>query len=209
MSIRTLSILFIAFISLASFEKKIQQTGNEWVYEQEKKGIKIFTKKSKWGNLRDSRAVMQVAATPEEMYKLLTDFDHYSTWMNRCSKSRLVARLSDNEFIAHLHFESPWPVKDRDCVVRVKVVKDANGVITITQTSEPKYIKEEDDAVRIVQLNSIWRLTPKNGGTEIVNEYGTNPGGNIPDWMVNTQSVEYPQATFEGLQIKATSKKGR
>lgn len=209
MSIRTLSLLFIAFLSLASFDKKIQQNGNEWIYEQEKKGIKIFTKKSKWGNLRDSRAVMQVAATPEEMYKLLTDFDHYSTWMNRCSKSRLVARLSDNEFIAHLHFSSPWPVKDRDCVVRVKVVKEANGVITITQISEPKYIKEQDDVVRIEQLTSVWRLTPKNGGTEIVNEYGTNPGGNIPDWMVNTQSVDYPQATFEGLQIKATTKKGR
>lgn len=206
MKIPNFLLILLAFVSLTSFHK--QQTGNEWIYEQEKKGIKIFTKKSKWGNLRDSRAVMQVASTPEEMLKLLTDFEHYSTWMNRCSKSRLVARLSDNEFIAHMHFSSPWPVKDRDCVVRVKVNKDANGAITITQTSEPKYIKEQDDVVRIVQLSSIWRLTPKNGGTEIVNEYGTNPGGNIPDWMVNTQSVDYPQATFEGLQIKATTKKG-
>lgn len=206
MKIPNFLLILLAFVSLTSFHK--QQTGNEWIYEQEKKGIKIFTKKSKWGNLRDSRAVMQVASTPEEMLKLLTDFEHYSTWMNRCSKSRLVARLSDSEFIAHLHFSSPWPVKDRDCVVRVKVITDANGAITITQTSEPKYIKEQDDVVRIVQLSSIWRLTPKNGGTEIVNEYGTNPGGNIPDWMVNTQSVDYPQATFEGLQIKATTKKG-
>lgn len=208
MKIRTLSILFIAFLSLASFNR--QQSGNEWVYEQSKKGIKIFTKKGRWGNLRDSRAVMQVANTPEEMLKLLTDFDNYHTWMPRCTKSRLVARLSDSEFIVHMHFDAPWPVKDRDCVVRVKVIKDTStGAITITQTSEPKYIKEQDDVVRITQLVSTWKLVPKDGGTEVVNEYASNPGGNIPDWMVNTESVDQPMQTFENLQIKATTKKGK
>lgn len=149
---------------------------------------------------------MQVAKTPDEMMKLLTDFDNYHTWMPRCSKSRMVARLSDNEFIAHLHFEAPWPVKDRDCVVRVKVVKDSkNGSITITQTSEPKYLKAENDVVRIEQLVSTWKLIPKNGGTEVVNEYASNPGGNIPDWMVNTESVDQPMQTFENLQQKVNT----
>ncbi|MBS1612966.1 MAG: SRPBCC family protein [Bacteroidetes bacterium] len=197
-------LILLAFLSLSSFHR--QQTGNEWVYEQSKKGIKVFTKKSKWGHLRDARAVMQVAKTPDEMMKLLTDFDNYHTWMPRCSKSRMVARLSDNEFIAHLHFEAPWPVKDRDCVVRVKVVKDSkNGSITITQTSEPKYLKAENDVVRIEQLVSTWKLIPKNGGTEVVNEYASNPGGNIPDWMVNTESVDQPMQTFENLQQKVNT----
>ena len=35
-------ILFLAVVSLASFKK---QVNDEWVYEQEKKGIKVFTKK--------------------------------------------------------------------------------------------------------------------------------------------------------------------
>jgi ribosome-associated toxin RatA of RatAB toxin-antitoxin module len=197
-------LILLAFLSLSSFHR--QQTGSEWVYEQSKKGIKVFTKKSKWGHLRDARAVMQVAKTPDEMMKLLTDFDNYHTWMPRCSKSRMVARLSDNEFIAHLHFEAPWPVKDRDCVVRVKVVKDSkNGSITITQTSEPKYLKAENDVVRIEQLVSTWKLIPKNGGTEVVNEYASNPGGNIPDWMVNTESVDQPMQTFENLQQKVNT----
>lgn len=203
MKIRTFLLLTLAILSLASFKK--QQDGNEWVYEQSKKGIKVFTKKSKWGHLRDARAVMQVAKTPEEMLKMLTDFNNYHTWMPRCSKSRLVARLSDSEFIVHLHFEAPWPVKDRDCVVRVKVTKDNSGAITITQTSEPKYLKAENDVVRIEQLVSTWKLIPRNGGTEIVNEYASNPGGNIPDWMVNTESVDQPMQTFENLQQKVNT----
>ena len=198
-------VVFLAFISLASFKKP--QQNNEWVYEQEKKGIKVFTKKGKWGNLRDSKAVMLVNGTPQQIYELLTDFNNYSSWYPRCSKSRILARLNENEMIIQLHFNAPWPVKDRDCILRVKTVRDANGTITIYQTSEPKYVREEADVVRIQQIQAIWKLTPKNGGTEVLNEYASNPGGNIPDWMTNSQSVETPMATFETIQDKTTGKK--
>jgi ribosome-associated toxin RatA of RatAB toxin-antitoxin module len=198
-------LVLLAFISLASFKK---QTTDEWVYEQEKKGIKVFTKKGKWGHLRDSKATMQVSSTPEQMLATLTDFNNYSAWFPRCSKSRMIARLNENEVIVHLYFNAPWPVKDRDCVIRIKTVKDkSTGVITLFETSEPKYIREEDDVVRIQQIQSVWKLTPKNGGTEVLNEYSSNPGGSIPDWMTNTQSVETPIATFENLKEKATANK--
>ncbi len=201
-------IIFLAFASLTSLKLTKQQQVDEWVYEREKKGIKIFTRKGKWGHLRDSKAIMQVSSTPEQTLKVLTDFDHYTAWFPRCRKSRIVARLSDNEFIAHLVFTAPWPIKDRDCVVRIKVQRDPKtGIIVVTETSEPKYLKEEQDVVRIQQLISTWKLIPSNGGTQIVNEYSSNPGGNIPDWMTNTQSVETPLATFEGLQQKTSTQK--
>ncbi len=201
-------IVFLALLSLASFRSAPQQTGGGWVYERDKKGIKIFTRKSKWGKLRDSRASMVVAISPDQMLKVLTDFNNYKTWMPRCRKSGVVARLSDNEFIVHMVFNGTWPVKDRDCVVRVKWEKDPKtGIIVITETSEPKYIREEDDAVRIQQLVATWKLIPTNGGTEVVNEYSSNPGGNIPDWLTNTQSVDNPYSTFENLQEKAQTQK--
>ena len=198
-------ILFLAVVSLASFKK---QVNDEWVYEQEKKGIKVFSKKGRWGHLRDSKATMLVSLSPEQMLTTLTDFDNYKSWFPRCSKSRVVARLNESENIVHLHFNAPWPVKDRDCVIRVKIEKDkTGGAITITETSEPKYIREEADVVRILQIQSVWKLVSKNGGTEVTNEYSSNPGGNIPDWMTNTQSVENPMNTFENLKEKSAVKK--
>jgi ribosome-associated toxin RatA of RatAB toxin-antitoxin module len=201
-------IVFLAFLSLASHATPPQQQVDGWVYERDKKGIKIFTRKGKWGKLRDSKAMMTVAATPDQMLKVLTDFNNYKSWMPRCRKSSVVARLGDNEFIVHMVFNGTWPVKDRDCVVRIKYEKDpATGVITITETSEPKYIREEADIVRIQQLVATWRLVPKDGGTEVTNEYSSNPGGNIPDWLVNTQSVDNPYSTFENLQEKSSTRK--
>jgi ribosome-associated toxin RatA of RatAB toxin-antitoxin module len=198
-----LVILLLVFLSLASFKKQV----NDWVYEREKKGIKVFTRKGKWGNFRDSRATMLVTSKPEQLLSVLTDFDNYKSWYPRCSASRIVARLNENEMIVQMHFNAPWPIKDRDCVIRVRVQKDKDGTITIFQTSEPKYIREESDVVRIQQIQAVWKLSPRNGGTEVTNEYSSNPGGNIPDWMTNTQSVETPIATFESLQEKSNAKK--
>jgi len=201
-------IVFLAFLSLASFKPQQRQQVDGWVYERDKKGIKIFTRKSKWGKLRDCKATMIVAIAPEQMLKVLTDFDNYKTWMTRCRKCAVIARLSDNEFIVHMVFNGTWPVKDRDCVVRVKYEKDPQtGIIIITETSEPRYIREEADIVRIQQLVSTWKLIPRNGGTEVINEYASNPGGNIPDWLTNTQSVENPYSTFENLQEKSSTRK--
>ncbi len=198
-------ILFLALFTLGSW-RSAQQV-NEWVYEQEKKGIKIFTKKSKWGKLRDAKAVMLVSNSPEDMLRLLTDFDNYPNWVPRCKSAKVVARLNANEFIAHMVFNAPWPVSDRDCVLRIKVDRQPNGTIIMTETSEPKYLKEQEGVVRIEQMVAVWKFVPKAGGTEVTNEYSSNPGGTIPDWMTNTQSVENPMTTFENLQKQVVSHK--
>lgn len=195
------TIFSFLFIQLASICLAQNGKVDEWVYEREKKGIKVFTKKSKWGKLRDSKAVMLVSESPEEMYRLLTDFDNYPKWLPRCKRARIVAHLNEKEFIAQIVFNVPWPFKDRDCVLRVKVDRDPKtGTILITEVSEPKYIREQEGVVRIQQLVATWKLVPKSGGTEVTNEYGSNPGSDIPDWLTNTQSIETPMATFENIR---------
>lgn len=166
-------ILFLAFCSLTSFRIHPPQD-DQWIYEREKKGIKIFTKKNKWSKLRDCKATMTVAITPDQMLRVLTDFEHYD-WMPRCKKSRVIARLSDSEFIVYQVYTAPWPVKDRDCVIHYKIDRDPkNGSILITEASEPKYLRESADYVRIEQLVATWKLVPDgNGGTQVVN--GTQP----------------------------------
>lgn len=197
----------LAIMILGGFREKNRGQVDGWVLEREKKGIKIFTKKGKWGKLRDSKAIMVVSAKPEEMLKLLSDFDNYPNWMPKCKKAKVIARLSANEFIGQIVFNAPWPVADRDCVVRVKINREPNGVITMSQTSEPKYIKEEEGVVRIQQMVGVWKLVPKGNGTEVTNEYASNPGGSIPDWLINTQSVDAPLETFESIQQKVSTMK--
>ena len=190
------SVLLIAMSMVAmSFQV------DDWLLAREKKGIKVFTKKSRWGKLRDSKAEMILPNTNvEAIVKMIVDFDSYQLWLPRCGNAKVLARLSDNEFIAYMVFKSPWPVSDRDCVVRVRVERDADGGVTIHETSEPKYINKKSNVVRIEQMFSTWHFVPRGDGVAVSNEYSTNPGGDIPDWLTNTQSVENPYDIFVTIQ---------
>ena len=182
-----------------------------WLLERNKKGIKVFTRKGKWSKLRDSKADMLVPNTSvEDIIKLLTDFDNFPNWLPRCRFGKVVARLSDSEFIGYMVFKSPWPVADRDCAVRVKVEQDpATGAVTIHETSEPHQVTRKSDVVRIEQLNSVWHLVPQGNDVQVTNEYATNPGGNIPEWLTNTQSVESPFDVFSTIQQVMPSVKSK
>lgn len=195
---------------LSSFTWRFQV--DEWLLEREKKGIKVFTKKSRWGKLRDSKAEMLLPnAKIDELVKFICDFDNYPNWVPRCREAKVLARISGDEFIAYMIFKSPWPVADRDCVVRVKVTRDpATGTVNIHETSEPKYINHRSNVVRIEQMYSNWRIVPQAGGLMVTNEYSTNPGGTIPDWLTNTQSVDNPYDIFTTIQnVIPSANKGK
>lgn len=192
--------LILLSLSLSSFTFRFQV--DDWLLEREKKGIKVFTKKSRWGRLRDSKAEMLLPnAKVEDLVRFITDFDSYPKWVPRCREAKVLARISDNEFIAYMIFKSPWPVADRDCVVRVKVERDpTTGIVVIRETSEPKYVNRRSNVVRIEQMSSVWRIVPQKGGLLVSNENSTNPGGTIPDWLTNTQSVDNPYDIFTTIQ---------
>lgn len=191
--------LSILLITLSSFSWW-QVDG--WLLEREKKGVKVFTRKGKWGKLRDSKAEMVLTSTNvDAVVHFITDFDNYPAWMPRCRAAKVLARLNENEFIGYTVVKCPWPLADRDCVVRVKVDRDpATGIVVISETSEPKYINRKSDVVRIEQMYATWRIVPNGSGATVTNEYSSNPGGGIPDWMTNTQSVEQPYEMFTTIQ---------
>ena len=197
MKIKTLHLVLLS-LTLCSFTTF---QVDDWLLEREKKGIKVFTKKSKWGRLRDSKADMVLANTKvEDVVKFLIDFDNYPNWMPRCRTAKVLARFSDNEFIGYTVLKC-WPLADRDCVLRITVQKDpATGIVVINEVSEPKYINHKSNVVRIEQMFATWRIVPKDGGAEVTNEYSSNPGGGIPDWLTNTQSVENPFEMFSTIQ---------
>ncbi len=204
MKIRVIHLLLLV-LTLTSFTWRFQV--DDWLLERERKGIKVFTKKSRWGRLRDSKAEMLLPnGNINDLVAFICNFDNYPNWVPRCREAKVMARISDSEFIAYMIFKSPWPVADRDCVVRVKVERDpATGAVTIHETSEPRYVSRRSNVIRIEQMFSTWRIVPQSGGLKVTNENSTNPGGDIPDWLTNTQSVDNPYNIFTTIQNSITS----
>jgi hypothetical protein len=68
-----------------------------------------------------------------------------------------------------------------------KVQQDpVSGKVTATSTSTPSMAPEKSDAVRIKDAKTVWTIYPGSGGWLYVEYYVySNPGGNLPDWLVN------------------------
>jgi hypothetical protein len=94
-------------------------------------------------------------------------------------------------------------VANRDCVERVKIERNEATRTTIMHiTSDPKYLSPVEGVVRIEKMIAYWKIVEKADGVEVTNEYASDPGGSLPDWVVNAQSVEGPYETFTSIQNK-------
>jgi len=195
----------LLFLFLCSFQlpKLPSNTLSEWKLEKTKDNIQVFTRPSANSNLKDSKVLSIVDGTPEEVLDLLLQFDAYEDWIPKCKESRLLKKVSETDYYYYARYAAPWPVSDRDVVIHFTVTKEASGRIVCQLIGEANYIEEVSGVVRVPHSNGRWFLTPqKDGKVEIINQYGSSPGGNIPDWLANTTAVSTPFDTMRNLVRK-------
>ena len=74
-------------------------------------------------------------------------------------------------------------------------------VVTIKQTAKPDYIPEKKNIVRVQRIEGFWQFTPQeDGSVEIVYQVLSDPGGEIPVWLVNASLVSQPYQTLLKMQ---------
>ncbi|HRI27333.1 MAG TPA: START domain-containing protein [Chitinophagales bacterium] len=172
---------------------------NDWQLAKEQSGIKVFTRSGK-AEMKEYRGEAVIEAPVEEVFAVLNKFDEYSTWMPSCLENKIIKRVSDAEFYQYNVTDAPWPVSDRDSVMKTKITKQASGVITIELTAVPDYIPEKKGRIRVPTFKGLWKLTPKNGKTEVIYEGKPSTGGNIPTWLANSSVVDIPLNTLTNLK---------
>ena len=83
-----------------------------------------------------------------------------------------------------------------------------NGALVSESKSINEFKEENTDNIRVPHLHSVWTFEPIESGlikmTYILN---SDPGGNIPDWLVNLAIDEGPVQTIKRfLDLLKTNK---
>jgi hypothetical protein len=60
-------------------------------------------------------------------------------------------------------------------------------------------------SVRMKNLKGSYELTPVEGGTAVVYTVDSDPGGNLPGWLVRDASKDLPLQTLKKLRSRAES----
>ena len=180
-----------------------------WDLEQDDDGIKVFTQEIEGSDFKAFKGEMDAQAQLDEVLSVIRDVESMDEWLHECIASQIVETSSENEMIVYQETSAPWPVTDRNFVLKMKVNRAEDGqsaVINFSALVEPEV--SNDDCVRVTELTGSWTLTQINNETlNIVYQTSADPAGDIPSWLANAFVVDQPYNTLKNLRERVRKKR--
>lgn len=172
---------------------------NAWKQVGSENGIEVFTRTGENSAIKEIRISCIVNASLESVSNFLSDVASYSDWVYKCNSSRIIKRTSAGEFIYYITLDFPFPFVDRDLTIESKHWIDQNTGVYHSQSFAIKaQATQNEEYVHINEFESEWQITPLENSQLLV-EYKSisNPGGDIPTFLVNMVISKGPKETMK------------
>ncbi len=175
---------------------------SEWRLVRDQDGIQVFTRKVEGSPIAQSRAVVTLETTLPPLIALITDGDNQQRWVDSVDESRTVRRVDASKAYVYTISKAPWPVSNRDAVVLTELFRNPDSpVVEIRSHAVPDLLPEEKGYVRVKMVDFRWRLTPlADNRVEVRYLLHSDPGGQIPAWLINSTVVDQPFNTLRSLR---------
>lgn len=150
------------------------------------------------------RAVATLAADPDRVLEVLQDIDQHTRWMPDLTETR-VLRQTENEVWVYRLQNAPWPVSDRDMVVRsrLRVIVPGKDFRIDFDAVTLDEVPAKRGVVRVPYLQGHYQIQAlEPGRSRIVYEVDIDLGGTLPDWLASRVGRENPVNTVLGLRAQ-------
>ncbi|WP_448211524.1 START domain-containing protein [Colwellia sp. MEBiC06753] len=180
-------------LSASEFNWQLVRTSDE---------IKIYKDKQKDQRIVTVKASLQVKSTLSGFLLFLQDYPNIPTWLDSANHAELIEQVLPNENIFITKFNSVWPVKPRDMVIRSKYIQLDNGSIEIDVTDASTAIAPIDNSVRVTVEYAHWTIRPvaDSGLIDITYQFNVDPNGAIPAWLVNQLTIDSVWKTMRNIK---------
>ncbi|HYV94384.1 MAG TPA: START domain-containing protein [Chitinophagales bacterium] len=188
---------FFYFCTLLSLPLVSSVELTDWVLKKNENGIAVYTRYAEGSNLKEVRVVNVVESSLSALIALLLDVKNYPNWIYACSEASVLNQINNLENYQYQVTDVPWPVSDRDLASHFKIQQDSvTKIVTVTNSGEPDHIPEKAGRVRVQHFQSNYKFTPlPDGKVKVEFELYVDPGGNVPDWLINANIVTAPYKT--------------
>ena len=188
------TVLTVTLVTPAYAERRVVRVEDGITVEEEvdaSRSLPILT-----GTVMMSASADQIAAWVGAVHT-------YTDWQHNCEEARVLPQ-SDGSRLTYNRIGSPWPVSDRDVVLRSTRTNATDGSIRIEfRSTEDANLAVPSGVVRMPRLAGSYDLTPVEGGTQVVYTVDSDPGGSLPAWLVRQASKDLPYMTLKSLQERA------
>ena len=183
-----------------------------WELVDQEEDITVYVRKQEGSQIKEVKIEGQIKCELSELVKALEDVEGQTAWVESTIKATILDKQDAAHFIFYQSTDMPYPVKDRDVVLRYSRQQDPN---TKTVTIEFRNVEGQkdihDDYVRIPDIYSGYTLKPDGAG-HVSLDYilKIDPGGKMPKWVINMAITKGPIDTIRSLfdRIKSGHYKG-
>lgn len=168
-------------------------------------GISVYERTPGDADVLEFRGVGEIDAPLDKLVSILTDETRAKEWAEDLVESRKIQVISPFEWLEYNHIGTPFIIKDRDIVNRVKVVVvKKENVVKILQQSIVTPLMPETRYVRADLRRAEFRLKPITPiRTLFDGEILIDPKGSMPKWIFNMFQRAWPRTTLEKVRKQA------
>ena len=171
-----------------------------WETVFEEGGLLVERRAYSGSALQEIRGVIRLEASLNAVMALLKDAEFNRQWVYRSGGARILEEEGFARAYVYGIVDAPWPMQDRDTVVRFDYRQEDSGEITITITNFPDFLPQAQEYVRVPDFGGYWRLRPQqHGWVEVTYQVYGDPGGWIPVWVANYAAVTSVTRTLQAI----------
>jgi len=193
-----LSALMVMFLVL----NQQSFASSEWQPEIKKNGIDAYSRIVEGSGILEIRAITVVDARMEVIAEVLRDIPANVDWRPKCVECRLLERHNRNSMTTYTRIDLPWPVADRDVVIKADTSINLNTGRAVVSLGSVDHYKAPpvNGNVRITEFFSQYYLEYINREqTGIIFTTRVNPAGRIPTFLVNLFNKRFAYEEMLGL----------
>jgi hypothetical protein len=211
-SVRLLKVLSIAVVSLVALifvgHSVWKHSGsNQWEFEFEKKGVKVYSLKTPGMDRIQIKGVVQARSTLAHIVKYNQDTTVCA--LTGCIESRVIERVDDQLQFSTFRYNFPYPYKPREYVVRTQFHQNPRTKeLLLLYAAAPEKLPPNSCCFRVTDMYNTWRFTPlENGMVEVEQVLTMSDGEFTPDWWSKRQKLESMVARLSTMQARWDKRK--
>ncbi len=176
----------------------------DWKLARDRHGVQVWKAEVADSAVEAFKARTIVHSSLSGLLALFYDVQDAPRWIDRCSRVEALQRNdARHEYTLLMETNMPWPVTDRDAVMKGHWYQDPATLILHLQAgdADSSIYPPRPEYVRTRQLRSNWTFKPLgHGDVEVTTEGHVNPEGHLPAWVINIVLEESPYNTMRNLQ---------
>jgi hypothetical protein len=199
--VNTFSLFIFPFSILLAFQF-LQGQGTDsdgWEFVREREEVKVYRKEV--GDRTAFRGIGIIEGAPEKLVGIIHNPKRWKFWIDDLDEGKLLEKKSDFHFVFLQEIDAMWPVKNREIVFEsiVSRVGPSQILLEMKSVNHPK--APANSNVRAKVSFTRYKIDPLEGNRmQVTFENLSDPGGRIPNFMVDWASKSFPVSIIEGLR---------